>query len=722
MMEWLNKLKLKLRTLLYRRQLERDLRDEIAFHKEMREADLRGQGSAEAAPAAARRFGNETLIREYCREAWTFVAIERFLSDMRYAARSLRKRPSFTIVAVMTLTLGIGANSAVFSAIDAILLRPLPFPNGDQLMALEQYKPKALNSEPLVAPLRLTDWNQMNSTFQAITGYYTEDVAETSGALPEKFTRAWVAPRFFQVWGVLPALGRQFSPEEEHFRGPAAVIISDRFWRRRFNADPNAIGKLLRIEKAAFTIVGIMPASFLFPNRSVDFWSTSAPDAPYAQSREATWFITTGRLKPGVTRDQAQADLSTIQSRLAQQYPKSDGELAVRVRPLKEAVVNKTGESLWILFASVSLLMLIACTNIAALLLARSADREQEIQIRLSLGASRVSVMRRLLAEVFLVALAGSALGLIVAAAASTAFRTLAANLPRVEEIHLNWKLVAYSFACAVGATLLCGLLPAIRSIRRSVAGATVRTGRTVAPGRQSLQWVLVGVQITFSVALLVSAGLLLRSFQELGKVRPGFEIDHVLTFRVSANWAETTDFKVLWRRIDVALNTLRATPGVEDAATSLVVPGVAFLRPSEMKVVEGAVDPTRQILANTRIVSNGYFSTMRIPLLAGEGCPEGEAALRAVLVNRSFADTFLPGRDALGHHVDTVPSRPFSGAGEIRGIVGDAREEGLNHEPVPTVYWCNSAGNPTPVFLVRTVATLSPWRNWFARRSMRSS
>src|SRR5262245_11906599 len=242
MNEWLNTLRLKLRTLLHRRQFERDLRDEMAFHKEMREADLRRRGHAEAAPAAARRFGNETLIRENCREAWTFATIERFVSDLRYAARSLLKRPSFTIVAVLTLTLGIGANSAVFSAIDAILLRPLPFPNGDQLMALEQYKPKVLNSEPLVAPLRLTDWDQMNSTFQAITGYYTEDVAETSGALPEKFTRAWVAPRFFQVWGVPPALGRQFNPEEERFGGPAAVVISDRFWRRRFGADPNVIG------------------------------------------------------------------------------------------------------------------------------------------------------------------------------------------------------------------------------------------------------------------------------------------------------------------------------------------------------------------------------------------------------------------------------------------------------------------------------------------------
>jgi predicted permease len=709
MMEWLNTLKLKLRAIFYRRQLDRDLRDEIAFHKEMRAADLRRRGHAEAAPAAARRFGNETLIRENCREAWTFVAIERFVSDLRYAARSLRKRPSFTIVAVLTLTLGIGANSAVFSAIDAILLRPLPFPNGDQLMALEQYRPKsgpipmAQNSGLFVAPLRLTDWNQMNSTFQAISGYYTEDVAETSSALPEKFTRAWVAPRFFQVWGVPPAFGRQFSPEEERFRGPAAVIISDRFWRRRFAADPNAIGKQLRIERAAFTIVGIMPASFLFPNRSVDFWSPSPTDAPFAQNREATWFVTTGRLKSDVTPDQAQADLSMVQSRLAQQYPKTDGELAVRVRPFKQAVVNNAGESLWILFAAVTVLMLIACTNIAALLLARSADREQEIVIRLSLGASRASVMRRLLAEVFLVASAGSALGLIVAAAASTAFRTLAANLPRVEEIQLNWTLVAYSLVCAIGATLICGLVPAIRSIRRSVAGSIARTGRTVAPARNSLQWLLVGLQVTFSVALLVSAGLLLRSFQELGKVRPGFEIDHILTFRVSANWAETTDFKALWRRIDVALNTLRAIPGIEDAATSLVVPGVAFQQPNEVTVVEGAVDPSRKILANSRIVSNGYFSTMRIPLLAGEGCPEGDAALKAVLVNRSFVDTFLPGREALGYHIDYVPSRPFTGAGEIRGIVGDAREEGLNQEPAPSVYWCNSAGNPTPVFLVRT-------------------
>jgi len=704
MFEFLNTLKLKLRTLLRRRQLEKDLREELAFHKEMREADLRHRGEADAAPAAARRFGNETLIRENCREAWTFVGIERFVSDVRYAARSLRKRPGFTLVAVLTLTLGIGANSAVFSAIDAILLRPLPFPNGDQLMALEQYNPKLQNSGPFVAPLRLTDWNQMNSTFQAISGYYIEDVAETSGVLPEKFTRAWVSPRFFQVWGVPPALGRQFSPEEERFRaGPGAVIISDRFWRRRFAADPNAIGKQLRIEKGSFTIVGIMPASFLFPNRSVDFWSPSAPDAPYAQSRESTWFITTGRLKPGVTRDQAQADLSMVQSRLGEQYPKTDGELAVRVRPMKEAVVNNAGESLWVLFASVSLLMLIACTNIAALLLARSADREQEIVIRLSLGASRASVMRRLLAEVFLLALAGSTLGLIVATAASTAFRTLAANLPRVEEIHLNWTIVAYSLVCAVGATLICGLLPAIRSIRRSVAGSIARTGRSVAPARNSLQWLLVGVQITFSVALLVSAGLLLRSFQELGKVRPGFEIDHILTFRISANWAETTDFKALWRRIDVALETLRAIPGIEDAATAAVVPGIAFQRPNELKVVEGAVDPSRKIVASNRIVSNGYFSTMRIPLLAGESCPEGEAALRVVLVNRSFVDTFLAGRDALGHHIDYVPSRPFSGAGEIRGIVGDAREEGLNQEAAPTVYWCNSAGSPSPFFMVRT-------------------
>ncbi len=217
MFESLNAFRLRIKTLLHRRRLERDLRDEMAFHMAMREEQLNREGSHDPRASAQRRFGNVTRLQEECREAWTFPSLERWLADIRYAARALRKKPGFTIVAILTLTLGIGANSAVFSAINAVLLRPLPFPNGDRLMILDQYKTKVKNSGNSVAPLRLADWNRLNGTFEALTGYYTEDVSESSGTLPEKITRAWVAPRFFQVWGVPPGFGRSFAPDEERF-------------------------------------------------------------------------------------------------------------------------------------------------------------------------------------------------------------------------------------------------------------------------------------------------------------------------------------------------------------------------------------------------------------------------------------------------------------------------------------------------------------------------
>jgi putative ABC transport system permease protein len=220
------------------------------------------------------------------------------LQDLRYAMRQLRKSPGFTAIAVLTPALGIGANSAVFSAIDAILLKPLPFPHGDELMLVRQYVPKEKSPSPFVAPVRLEDWNRMNSTFQALTGYDTEDVSETSGELPQKITRAGVSPRFLPVWGIAPSLGRDFAPEEERFGGPDAALISDRLWRNQFHSDPNAVGKKLWFGKYSSTIVGVMPASFLFPDKDVDVWVPVAPDAPYATRRDATWYTVIGRLKP----------------------------------------------------------------------------------------------------------------------------------------------------------------------------------------------------------------------------------------------------------------------------------------------------------------------------------------------------------------------------------------------------------------------------------------
>src|SRR5206468_216491 len=309
-----------------------------------------------------------------------------------------------------TLALGIGANSAVFSALNTILLRPLPFPDADRLILIEQYEAKAANASTFVAPRRLDDWHRMNVTFQAITGYYPDDISETSGELPERLACAWVAPHFFEVWEVAPALGRGFTPEEERFGGPRAVILSDRFWRRRFGADPHVIGGRLRVGQQFWPIVGVMPASFLFPLRDVDVWSASPIDAPYAQSRQATWFTAVGRLRPRVAASEGQADLNRVQSQLGKQYPASDASLAVRVRPLKDVIVGRLGPSLWTLFGAVSLLLLLACTNIAALLLARTADRRQEISTRYSLGASRAAVVRQLLTEALVLGACGGAL------------------------------------------------------------------------------------------------------------------------------------------------------------------------------------------------------------------------------------------------------------------------------------------------------------------------
>jgi putative ABC transport system permease protein len=380
----------------------------------------------------------------------------------------------------------------------------------------------------------------MNSTFQALTGYDTEDVSETSGPLPEKITRAGVAPRFLQVWGVAPLLGRDFAPEEEHVGGPSASLISYRLWKNRFHGDPAVIGKKLRFGMSSSTIVGVMPASFSFPDRDVDVWTPVPPDAPYANNRDATWYTVIGRLKPGVSLEQARADLATVQNQLGKQYPKTDAKLSVQIVPLKDFIVGDSGDSLWVLYGSVTLLLLIACMNIAALLLARGQDRGHEVFVRFSLGASRVSVMRQLLTEMFALSIIGALAGLGIAVAGVKAFQVLAPDLPRVREIALNWRVLAYTFASAVVVTLACGILPALRSTRLEIARALAIGSRTQVSGRSPIRRVLVGVQIALSVTLLTGAGLLLRTLQELAAVSPGFNPKHVLTFHVSAGWGET--------------------------------------------------------------------------------------------------------------------------------------------------------------------------------------
>jgi putative ABC transport system permease protein len=683
----------------------RDVDREIAFHiEELTRANIaRGMSPAEARRRAVVEFGGREQVKQQVREVHISAFAAAAVSNLKASLRFLRKSPTFSLAVILTLALGIGANSAVFSAIDAIVLRPLPFPEGDQLMQLSQHDVKGRDANVFVAPARLEDWNRMNSTFQAVSGYYPDDLSETSGSLPEKVSETLVAPRFLQVLGVSPTVGRDFTPEEERFGGPDAVLISYRFWQRRFHGDPAALGKKLHVGSFFYSIVGIMPASFQFPNRDVDMWAPSAPDAPFAQRRDETWFTVVGRLKPGVTLHQAVADLSTVQSRLGKQYPRPDAELTVDAEPLKQVIVGGARSSLCLLYGSVTLLLLIACLNIAGLLLARTADREHEIAIRFSLGASRATFVSQLLAEVLLLAMLGAVAGLAVAAGAAQEFHRLANTLPRAEEIALNWRVAIYSLLSAVVTTLLCGLFPALRSTRRGLAHSLAQTGRTQASTRNPLQWLLVGVQVTLAVTLLVGAGLLLRSFQELGRVSPGFDPTHVLTLQITGSWGETSDMKSVIQRIDRTLDGLRAMPGVVDAATAAALPGMRGPNEIEYKI-DGHDNPGHNILADTRWVSVGYFNTMQIPVLEGNVCKQGSTTPE-IIVNRSFANLYFSATPAIGHQLAGVVNSDFQPAGQIRGIVGDAREEGLNTAPVPTVYSCFSAPDPFPNYLIRTQA-----------------
>jgi putative ABC transport system permease protein len=691
-----------------RNQRESKLESEIRFHIDALtdENIATGMSPAEARRQAQLEFGGREQIKEELRDVYRVQILDAAKTNLKAAFRFLRKSPSFSIAVILTLALGIGANSAVFSAIDAILLKPLPFPDGDQLVKLGQLRRNAKSPQTFVAPVRLEDWNRLNTTFQAMTGYYTEPESETTGDLPEKVARALVSPRFLQVWGVAPEIGRDFTDQEEHVGGPDVVIISDRYWRNRFGADPQILRRKIRMGTDSHSIVGVMPASFHFPERDVDLWSPIPVDAKVAQIRDATWYMVVGRMKPGVSVEQARANLATVQAELAQQFPKSDAELDVLIEPLKETTVGGVRQSLWILFGSVSLLLLIACTNIVSLLLARATQRRHEIAVRFSLGASRGAIVAQLLTESFVLALTGGALGLLVAWGAPDIFRSLAANLPRIEEIHLDARVILYALACSVLVTLLCGLFPALRGTKRGLSGSLAQSSRTQVSGRNRLQWLLVGVQVGLAVTLLSGAGLLLRSFEALGRVSPGFEFAHVLTLHISAGWGETANINGLSQRIDRILDTLRATAGVENAATTMTLPGVPGQFTTDIRILEGEQDPNHKIVAESRFVSHAYFDTMKIPTLAGEGCRENYDAIQ-VMVNRSFADTYLQGQMGIGKHIEMI-GNSFLKGGEIKGVVADARELGLNRAPAPTVYWCWNAPSPDPNYLV-LVATDQP-------------
>jgi len=682
-----------------RGKLHRDIRRELAFHLAERADDLRARGLSEtdARRQAQRQFGNFTFQIEETSDMNLSLWLDSAIRHVRFAARSLARSPGLTVAVVTTLALGIGANTAVFSALDTIVLRPLPYPESDRLVTLLQTGANGLVL-PL-APVRLEDWDRMNQAFDGISGSYEDDATETSGELPEKLLNSHVASGFFQVLGVAPELGRTFSPEEERMGGAPAVIISDSFWRRRFGADPNVTSKRLRFGAESRAIAGVMPASFRY-RPDVDIWMPVPRGVPWAQNRYFTWFIGIGRLKRGISLEQARANLGTVQAELGRQYPDTDRRIVPSLVYLKDFTIRNSRGSLWVVYGAVMLLLLIACTNNAALLLARATKRQQEISMRFSLGATRGSVTAQLLTETFLLAAMGSLAGLLAAAVAMRGFREIAHGFPRVDELRLDSGTLLYTLGCAVLATVFCGMVPAIRATRRDLRESLALVSRTQVGSRHRLQWSLVGIQVALSMTLLAGAGLLIRSFQELARVSPGFEARNVLAFHMSVGWAETGNFEPWRRRSETILDHLRSIPGVEGVALG-PLPGASIAQLQELTLVEGRAESEPKLNAAVRQVTPTYFATMKIPRLTGRLCEE-TVNLRTGMVNRTFAEKYFRDTGIVGKHLQTSFGSVF-GSMEIQGIVADSREDGLTVVPAPTVYPCVSSVYPGTNFLIRT-------------------
>jgi predicted permease len=622
--------------------------------------------------------------------------------EFRAAARSLGHRRGLTVTVVLTLMLGIGANSAIFSAVDAVLLKPLPYPDAGRLVAVYELNMARAGATQLVAPGRLEDWNRLNRSFDGLAASYFENMTDTTGALPERVEAMRTSPRFFSVLGVAPALGRAPAPQEEVFGGPQVAIVSDSFWRRRLDADPSAIGRPLVLGGASHTVIGVMPASFRYPTGTTEIWVPTQAFAGLLQARRARFYTAVGRLKPGITIDQGRQDLDAVQARLGEQFPDTDKGWGASLVPLKEQQVAGVRRSLWFLLGAVALVLLAACGNVACLLLADAARRDHEVAIRFALGADRRRVIAQLLREGLLLACAGTALGLIVANWGVTALRTAATTLPSAATLHVDVRLVLFTLVTGVTTTLLFALTPAVQATRRDPADALARGGRGQAGGRHTLQLILVGAQVSLAIVLLVGAGLLIRSFVRMQEVSPGLDAAHVLSFRMSAQWSEWLGAVV--QRQKRTIDRLESIPGVESAAFSQWLPMGANFPPSEFEIV--GRDNGDKTFATQRAVSAGYFRTLHIPILKGETCstePSPQLVATKVLVTRAFADRFFTSEDPIGHAIRT-PGLPPEIRGEIIGIVGDVRERGVLQPPDPLIYWCGfSPYWPDTFFLIRT-------------------
>jgi len=617
------------------------------------------------------------------------------LQDLRYGLRQLRKSPGFTAVAVVTLALGIGANTAIFSVVNGVLLRPLAFPNPSQLVRVWHVPPPA--SFPgmttfSVSAANYLDWERQNHVFDSMANYGYRGFTLTGSDKPEQVDACAATSGFFSTLGVQPALGRVFLPEEDQPGHSNVVVLSHRLWQEHFGSNPEIVGHDIQMDGRSYLVAGVMPANFQFPDFA-QMWTPMAWTDKEKAVRGNHNSVVVARLKPGVDLKQAQAEMNTISNRLQQLYPDDDKGWGAVVVPLHEDMVSDVRSALLVLLGAVAFVLLIASVNVANLALARTFGRQKEIAIRTALGASSTRVLRQILTESILLALAGGALGLTwahVGIRLITSF--LADKLPHSVAVGLDGEVLAFTAAISLGAGILAGVLPALRLTRADVSQSLKQgLGRTDADSSgHRTRSILVVSEVALSLMLLVGAGLMIRSFQRLHGVNPGFDSHGVLTMNVMVSRAKFSQPAQQIAFFDQVLQRVRPLPGVEAAGVIDDIP-LDNGGSHQPIAIEGrpTVPMSEQPEVDVRLISPGYMSAMRIPILRGRDLNDTDIAGRpaAVLISESMARQFWPGEDALGKRL-TMTFFPDA-IREVVGIVGDVKIDGLDQtRPSAALYF----------------------------------
>jgi putative ABC transport system permease protein len=620
-----------------------------------------------------------------------------FFQDLRYAARMLQKQPGFTVVAVVTLALGIGANTAIFSLVNSILLRPLPYRDPDRLVRMIQSSPKLDLPSWGVSQANFAAYRDQNRTFESVALYNSGGTNLTGVGEPERLTVTNVTADFFKVLGITPILGRTFDKGEDTAGRNTVCVISYGLWQRRFAADPNIVGRTLNLNNTLTQVVGVMPADFKFPRAEIDLWLPLAFD----EKRTAPYFYQViGRLKTDVQLAQAQADTTQVLQNFGRQHPTSSEFVGINegngprtlVTPIREVIVGKTQKPLLVLLSAVGLVLLIACANVANLLLARATARTREMAVRISLGATRWRIARQLLTESLLLSAIGAVTGIGLAAYGIRLINKLPiAGIPRIEEVSLSLRVLLFTAALTIVTGLLFGFMPAVRAYAMGMA-AGLREGARGSVAHRRLNAALVAVQFALSLVLLIGAGLLLKSFQRLNAVDLGFNPEQTLTMVTSLPAAKYQDEEQALQFYNRAVDELRAAPGIKSVGVTTNLPfgeGVnvdGFFIEGQELPSGGNVSQSAQTQSELQSVTPGTFQALGIPLLQGRDFLSSDTSksTRVAIIDELLARRFWPGGDAIGKRIETTGDREWM---TIVGIAGGIKHIDLSEEKQPHIY-----------------------------------